>query len=182
MPRLFSAIPLPDWAVDQIANLRGGLEAARWVAPNDYHITLAFFGDVDGRTADEIVSDLDRIYAAPCEIEVSGLGSFSRGTIPHNLHVDIRLNEALTSLRRDHERILRRHGFRLDRHGYHPHVTVARLNGRGLDTECASWLSERALFTLDTFTAHDFVLYSANDSVGGGPYVEEERFRLAARD
>ncbi len=36
-----------------------------------------------------------------------------------------------------------------------------------------------AFFPL-TFTVDQFVLYSAKDSVGGGPYLVEERYELVA--
>jgi hypothetical protein len=51
MPRLFTALELPDALVGQLALVRCGIVGARWLEPDDYHITLRFIGDVDGSVA-----------------------------------------------------------------------------------------------------------------------------------
>ncbi len=55
MPRLFTALEIPRNAALSLSLLRGGLPGARWIDVENYHITLRFIGDVDGRTADEVV-------------------------------------------------------------------------------------------------------------------------------
>jgi 2'-5' RNA ligase len=39
MPRQFTALELPDGVVSQLALMRGG-GGARWLEPEDYHVTL----------------------------------------------------------------------------------------------------------------------------------------------
>jgi 2'-5' RNA ligase len=51
MPRLFSGLELPEAVVGQLALMRGGVVGARWLEPEDYHVTLRFIGDIDARTA-----------------------------------------------------------------------------------------------------------------------------------
>ena len=51
MPRLFTGLELPEVVVGQLALLRGGVVGARWLEPEDYHITLRFVGDIDARTS-----------------------------------------------------------------------------------------------------------------------------------
>ena len=53
MPRLFSAIEIPPSIADRLTLLRAGLTGARWIDPENYHLTLRFIGDVDGHTARE---------------------------------------------------------------------------------------------------------------------------------
>jgi 2'-5' RNA ligase len=63
MPRLFSGLELPEAVVGQLALMRGGVVGARWLEPEDYHVTLRFIGDIDARTArdiDETLSDIRR--------------------------------------------------------------------------------------------------------------------------
>ena len=45
MPRLFTGIEIPDELRRLLAQLRGGLQGARWADPDDYHLTLRFVGD-----------------------------------------------------------------------------------------------------------------------------------------
>ncbi|MCC2110789.1 MAG: RNA 2',3'-cyclic phosphodiesterase, partial [Hyphomicrobiales bacterium] len=47
MPRLFTAIEVPGQVAEQLSLLRGGLSGARWIDPENYHLTLRFIGDID---------------------------------------------------------------------------------------------------------------------------------------
>ena len=82
MPRLFSAIEIPKSVAERLTMLRAGLTGARWIDPENYHLTLRFIGDVDGATARDFESALGEIVAAPFELEVTGLGSFGGGKPP----------------------------------------------------------------------------------------------------
>ena len=74
MPRLFTALEIPRNAAMSLSLLRGGLPGARWIDVENYHITLRFIGDVDGRTADEIVERLDRIDRPEFQLRLEGIG------------------------------------------------------------------------------------------------------------
>src|SRR6266481_1117459 len=58
MPRLFTGLEIPAEIGQTLSNLRGGLPGARWIDPEDYHVTLRFIGDIDGIAANEIASVL----------------------------------------------------------------------------------------------------------------------------
>ncbi|NMA98224.1 MAG: hypothetical protein GX970_08965, partial [Phyllobacteriaceae bacterium] len=61
MPRLFTGLEIPPDIGFALSLKRGGLMGARWIDPDDYHLTLRFIGDVDGQTADDIADGLDRL-------------------------------------------------------------------------------------------------------------------------
>ncbi|MFC7608726.1 2'-5' RNA ligase family protein [Teichococcus aestuarii] len=65
MPRLFVALPLPEALREQLSDLAGGLPGARWVPPENYHLTLRFIGEVEGWRADELDEALAGIRAGP---------------------------------------------------------------------------------------------------------------------
>ena len=48
MPRLFVALELPAPVKRELARLAAGLPGARWVAPEQFHLTLRFIGEVNG--------------------------------------------------------------------------------------------------------------------------------------
>ena len=48
MPRLFVGLEIPREVAQALSLLRGGLSGARWIDPENYHLTLRFAGDVDG--------------------------------------------------------------------------------------------------------------------------------------
>ncbi|MBO0346757.1 RNA 2',3'-cyclic phosphodiesterase [Roseibium limicola] len=178
MPRLFTGLELPAQTGMMLSMLRGGLKGARWIDPENYHITLRFIGDIDDRTADEVVNALDRIRRDPIEIQLNGLGAFGNGK-PHAVWARVQPLAALAELQAEQERILQRLYLPPERRKFMPHVTVARCRS-STSEEVARWLSERGNFQAPTFTAGRFVLFSAKSSVGGGPYVVEETYPLAA--
>ncbi|KAB0681220.1 RNA 2',3'-cyclic phosphodiesterase [Aureimonas leprariae] len=179
MPRLFVALEISRDASVQLSMLRGGLGSARWIDPENYHVTLRFIGDVDHRTADEAVAALDRIEAAPFDVELRGLDAFGSKK-PHSVYAAVAPSLALETLQADVDRALRRIGLAPDAKRFTPHVTLARLRQPKAE-EVARWLSGRGSFRAPPFRASRFVLFSSRDSVGGGPYVAEESFALAGR-
>ena len=76
MPRLFTGLEIPAEIGHTLSNLRGGLPGARWIDPENYHVTLRFIGDIDGIAANEIASMLFRINRKPFEVALQGLSSF----------------------------------------------------------------------------------------------------------
>jgi RNA 2',3'-cyclic 3'-phosphodiesterase len=62
---------------------------------------------------------------------------------------------------------------------YTPHVTLARLRDTS-SRQVADYLSARALIGMLPFRVSRFVLFSSRSSVGGGPYVVEAAYPLAA--
>ena len=62
---------------------------------------------------------------------------------------------------------------------YTPHVTLARLRDTS-SFAVAEYLSARAAFRSAPFSVSRFVLFSSRASTGGGPYVAEAVYPLAA--
>ena len=176
MPRLFTALEIPSEARMQLFGLRGGLKGARWVDPENYHVTLRFIGDVDDRTADEIADVLDKVQRRSVLIHLRGLGAFGSKK-PHAVWARVEPTPQLSELQSEHERLLQRIGLPPEGRKFTPHVTVARLRGTSA-REVASWLSVRGDFAALPFVAPRFVLFSAKESVGGGPYIAEEGYDL----
>lgn len=172
MPRLFTAIEIPQDIVAQLAHYRGGLSGARWVEPADYHLTLRFFGDIDARTAQALDADLceNEILrsGAPLALELDEIGVFGGGR-PRAIYARVKPDPLLLRLQATHEAIARRNGLAPETRNFAPHVTLARL--RGVKPGAVGfWLSERAYPLAMKFAATRCVLFSSRDSVGGGPY------------
>ena len=107
MPRLFTAIEIPRDATLSLSMLRGGLPGARWIDPENYHITLRFIGDVDLRTAEEIATALSRVRRAPLSLRLNGLDAFG-GNKPHSVHACVQKSPELMELQAEQERIAQR--------------------------------------------------------------------------
>lgn len=178
MPRLFTALELPADIVFSLSLLRGGLHGARWIDKENYHVTLRFIGDVDCHTADEIAASLDQISRPSFSIELNGLGSFGSRR-PHSIWAGIRMTPDLNDLQAELERRIQRIGLEPERRKFAPHVTLARLRGTS-ETEVANFLALRGGFRSPPFPVGRFVLLSSRASRGGGPYIVEEAYPLAA--
>ena len=176
MPRLFTALEIPRDAALSLSLLRGGLSGARWIDVENYHLTLRFFGDVEGHVADEIANALDRIRRPTFSLTLSGVGAFG-GKKPHSIWAGVAASPDLLTLQAEIERISARLGLSSDARKFIPHVTLARLRNTSPDA-VAIYLSARGNFAAMPFKVGRFVLMSSRDSVGGGPYVVEEAWPL----
>jgi 2'-5' RNA ligase len=176
MPRLFTALELSPQAEAALGQTRGGLFGARWIDPENYHITLRFIGDVDTRTTDEIADHLRRVERPVVRIAFEGLGWFG-GDRPRAIVARVKYNPALADLQSDHERRLRRLGLPPETRNFIPHVTLARMRSPSA-MAVADYLAARGALDAPSFDAHRFVLYSSRDSVGGGPYGLEAAYPL----
>jgi 2'-5' RNA ligase len=135
--RLFVAVPLPA-AVQQavahpVAALKDHLPAARWVEPENLHLTLAFLGEQPEDGVEELVEAL----AAACrgvsrfDAEMGAAGVFPSRGAARVLWIGLVASEEPLRLLRD--RVVaacREAGARPTRGSrFQPHVTVARCRG-----------------------------------------------------
>lgn len=179
MPRLFTGLEIPSQVGFMLSLKRGGLQGARWIDPENYHITLRFIGDVDHHTANEVADALDRLAESEAfTIRLNHLGAFG-GDKPRALYAGIENNAVLAQQQASQERVLQRLGLTPDGRKFVPHVSLARLRGTSAE-ELARFMAMAGRFEPMEFPVRRFVLYSSRDSVGGGPYRIEETYPLAA--
>jgi RNA 2',3'-cyclic 3'-phosphodiesterase len=176
MPRLFTALEVPETIVSQLTLARGGVVGARWLEPEDYHVTLRFIGDVDARAAHDIAETLGDIRRPEAPVRFEGLSWFG-GDKPRAIVAKVKADPALMDLQAEQERRLRRIGLEPETRKYTPHVTLARLRGVA-QTAVADYLATRGVLLAESFLAERFVLFSARDGSGGGPYVVEAAYPL----
>ena len=178
MPRLFTGLEVPREIGMALSLFRGGLPGARWIDPENYHITLRFIGDIDDRLAHDIASLLDGMRRRSFEVRFGALQAFG-GKKPRAIVATVEPVPALIELQAEHERLMQRLGLGPDGRKFTPHVTLARLRD-SKSYDVAEYLSSRGPVFGSSFRVSRFVLFSAKASVGGGPYVVEADYPLAA--
>lgn len=177
MPRLFTGLALPGSLAVELSMLRGGLAGARWIDVENYHLTLRFVGDIDAAAARDVHSALECIRRPPFTVTLSGLEAFG-GDKPRAIVAIARPAPALLELQAEHERLMRRIGLPAETRRFVPHVTLARLRKTSAPA-VADYLAFRGGWLMSrTFEVDRFTLFSARDSVGGGPYVTEAVYPL----
>jgi 2'-5' RNA ligase len=177
MPRLFTGLEIPEEIGLELSTLRGGLPGARWIDPENYHITLRFIGDIDDGLADDVFSVLGAgRRRGPVSVTFDGLDSFGGGR-PRAVLARAAASADLADLRSEQERLVRRIGLEPERRKFVPHVTLARLRDSS-PIDVAGYIATRGHFRRLSFTARRFVLFSSRGVVGGGPYVVEAAYPL----
>ncbi|MFT3732618.1 MAG: RNA 2',3'-cyclic phosphodiesterase [Hyphomicrobium sp.] len=176
MPRLFTAIELPDDIRDELHRLRMPLPGARWIAPENYHITLRFAGDIGNVEAREFIANLARIEPDGFELRLSSLGTFG-GDDPHSIFAAVESTPALEELARAHEKAARNAGLPPDTRAFKPHVTLARLKHSNVEA-VARYLSRYSGYRSEPFFVTRTLLLSSRPGVGGGPYGIEDSFPM----
>jgi RNA 2',3'-cyclic 3'-phosphodiesterase len=180
MPRLFTAIEIPETVRMHLSLIRAPLAGAKWIGPENMHITLRFAGDIDGRSADELTDRLASISARPFVVTVQGVGAFG-GREPKVLWAGVQAGAELDALARAHDRAARAVGLESEGRSFKPHVTLARMRG-ARQGAVARFLEENGDLRTPPFTATRCVLLSARPGTGGGPYVVEAEFPFEGTD
>jgi 2'-5' RNA ligase len=180
MPRLFTAIEIPEAMRLRLSLLRAPITGAKWVQPEDMHITLRFAGDIDGRTADDFADLLGDVSVPPFTVAIAGGGSFG-GRDPRTLWAGVEAGPELNGLYRAHDRAARAAGLEPNPRDFHPHVTLARMR-RARHGAVARFLAENGDLRLEPFLVTRFVLLSARPGSGGPPYAVEAGYPLEGGD
>ena len=177
MPRLFTGLEIPPEVGVTLSTYRGGLPGARWIDPENYHVTLRFIGDVDHATARDLFSLLgDGRRREPLTVTFDALATFG-GERPRAVFARAVPTSDLAELQSEQERLVRRVGLPPEKRKFTPHVTLARLRDAS-PIDVAGYIGTRGRFPKLSFTARRFVLFSSRASVGGGPYVVEAAYPL----
>jgi 2'-5' RNA ligase len=179
MPRLFTAIEIPDALRQRLASLRGPFPGARWVNEADLHLTLRFVGELSRRQADEFARAVADIHIGSPEVRIRGTGSFG-GKQPHTVYAIVEPDPALLALAEAHDRAARSIGLPPEARKFVPHVTLARLQ-TGDDATVAKFLERTGNLRLAPFYPSRTVLMSSRDG-GGGPYGVVDAFPFAGHD
>ncbi len=176
MPRLFTGLEIPQDVGQALSSLRGGLPGARWIDPENYHLTLRFIGDVDEHIAQEVALLLGRVRREAFELHFDGVTSFG-GRKPRAVVAAVPPVQALLDVQAEQERLMQRIGLEPEGRKFTPHVTLARLRDSSSHA-VADYLSARGYFRTAPFRISQFVLFSSRNSVGGGPYIVEASYPL----
>ena len=179
--RVFAALPLPPSAVDSIVALIGPIRRTnpglRWVSASTYHLTLHFFGEVEG----ESLSALRRIFedsrlTRPAFVtRLNALGQFPPRGNPRVLWVSLADDGGrIRAFWEDLESALAPLGWKPDARGFTPHITLARNN----DSRVASGWDSSVQMPGASFSLSECVLFQSLLGRGGAEYVPLARLLL----
>lgn len=180
MPRLFVALPVPDDVADELIPLQSGVPDARWVAPENFHVTLCFAGEVQGGVMRDLEEELSDIAGSRFPVAIAGVEQFSSGKQPKALVALVEKNDRLDWLQQKVSTVARNCGIEIDRRKFRPHVTLARFSA-GAETghHIAQFMASFSTFKAGPWLADHFALYSSRHGGSGRVYTEEAAYDLS---
>lgn len=175
--RLFVAIPLPDNVRRQVGLLCAGLPGARWVPPENLHITLRFLGELSGGAMDDVDAALAGISAPRFTLRLAGVGHFGSGSRLRALWAGVERQPLVSHLHDKVESAVVRAGLPPEGQKYQPHVTLSRPKGTPIP-KLQEFLASHNLFRSDPWEVTHFSLYSSFLGHEQAIYREERRYEL----
>jgi 2'-5' RNA ligase len=178
MIRLFVGLELPEAVRERLHGLAGGVPGARWIDPENMHMTLRFIGNVN----DDVVADIDealaRVRAPAFYLAIAGLGEFSRGRHPAMIWAGVTPAPPLMDLQRRIEAAVVKAGYPPEGRRFSPHVTLARLKN-GTPGRVRDFIAAHNLLRIDPFPVARFTLFSSHLGRKGASYRPEADYPLA---
>jgi 2'-5' RNA ligase len=190
--RCFTALELPEYARADLEELVERLRPAareadlRFAAPEAWHLTLKFLGDVERRRVPDCLAAVEAVAAqsAPVAVRCGEPHFFPPGGLPRIIALDIedatptadapaadKAPGPLERLAREIEEALVPCGVAREARRFRPHLTLARLRGaRGLEALRAA-LAREAEFALGELDFAEVVFFQSELGAadGGGP-------------
>lgn len=177
MPRLFVAVDLPAGHAAALQQLQDPDLKARWVPPEQYHVTLRFLGDADEDRAQRLRVELESIDLPSFQMGGEGLDVFPSKRKPRVLVVHINEEPGLMTLQQQIDDLVTGMGFDEQKNPFNPHVTIARLQ-KATPREVRSYLSQHPEFKIEAFSAERFRLYESELGADGAVHNVLQEYPL----
>ncbi len=178
MLRLFTALPIPWDVAETLKRRQTGLPGARWRPEEALHITLAFYGHVDERRAEDLAAELSRIPGGTFDLELKGVGAFGDAHRSHTIWAGIEPSDPLTVLAGRCRKAAERAGVTMEPRLYRPHLTLAYLKTQSDPARVGAWITNHNLLHSPPMRMARFGLYSSTLSDSGSHYELEREYPL----
>ena len=179
MIRLFTALSIPEDVAETLARRQSGLPGANWRSRDQLHLTLAFYGDMEERRADDLAAELSRATGGgPFEFSLQGVGAFGDAHRSHTLWAGVETNERLSVLAGRCRAAGERAGVVMERRDYRPHVTLAYLKPHANPDRIGAWIVGHNLLKSPPIRVDRFGLWSSVPTHDGSHYQLEQEYWL----
>jgi len=181
--RLFAAVVPPAEVLDALEVFveprRDADPVLRWVQRENWHLTLAFFGDVPEARLEPLVQALAAVRGQPFPLVLHGAGVFPDPAAARVLYRAVSDGSAeLSALSRRVRTAADRVGVPSDNAKHRPHLTLARARR---PSQLTRWLRVVDSFPSSSFTVGEFALVRSELRPAGAHYRVLHRFALTDR-
>ena len=178
--RAFIAIKLPDFIKKALKDtqktmLANGIKA-KYISPENMHLTLKFLGNADNDLQPEIKKNLIKSaqYAKPIKLSLQGIGAFPNSRSPKVIWAGINGEiQKLATLHTKLEQRLSNIGIPEEKREFHGHLTLARLKKNRLSAQkFERFIQKTGQFESVKFTADRLILFQSRLMPEGPIYIE----------
>jgi 2'-5' RNA ligase len=187
--RLFVALEIPTEVRDSFAALINELRAAdssfsknraRWVRPENLHITLKFIGHVDNGKLESIRAALDEVrFDGPVEMQFRGLGFFPNAKRPRVFWAGMETSPILAPLATEIDARLKKLGILSETKEFAPHLTLARFDPPGISDGLSAIAQQNLTREFGAARTGEFHLFESKTRPSGAEYTRLSSFSFA---
>jgi len=187
--RLFVALEIPSAVRENLAALINELRAAdasssknkaRWVRPENLHVTLKFIGNVDAGKLDAIRAALTEVCSGgSVELRFRGLGFFPNEKRPRVLWAGLEASPNLATLAADIDARLEKVRIPRETREFSPHLTLARFDPPGISEKLRAAALENAAREFGAVRTGEFHLFESKTRPTGAEYTRLSSFSFA---
>jgi 2'-5' RNA ligase len=179
--RLFVALEIPSAVRGNLASfveqLRPLAPQARWVRPENLHVTLKFIGETRPEKLDAIRAALAAVRSPQdVTIDFLGLGFFPNEKHPRVFWAGIEASANLKTLAADIEAATEKLGISPEKRPFSPHLTLARFEPPRLPEELRATIRENAAREFGSLAGKEFHLIESKLKPSGAEYTTLESF------
>ena len=187
--RLFVAMEIPSEVRDEFAALINELRAAdssfsknraRWVRPENLHVTLKFIGHIEAGRLDAIRAALAGVRSENIiELHFRGLGFFPNDKRPRVFWAGIEASPHLVPLANEIDRDMERLDIPRETRAFAPHLTLARFAPPGISEKLRAAAQENSAREFGMLRTGEFHLIESKTRPTGAEYTRLSSFAFA---
>jgi 2'-5' RNA ligase len=183
--RLFVALEIPRSVRERLAvlieELRAIASPAKWVRPENLHVTLKFLGETAPEKLPAVSTALTGVRSpSPVELKFRGLGFFPNEKRPRVFWAGMQASANLVPLAGDLDRILAKLDFPLETRAFTPHLTLARFDPPGISRPLRAAVDGNASREFGVLRTGTFHLIQSKLKPTGAEYTTLQSFPFAA--
>jgi RNA 2',3'-cyclic 3'-phosphodiesterase len=185
--RIFCAIEIPKDIRSQLEDRIRRLDLAvpqneaSWTRPENIHLTLKFFGNVEQDKIPKVSQAMARSVEglAAFRFRLAGTGAFPKHGSPRVLWIGVEdSHERLAALQQRLEEECEKEGFPKETRPFNPHLTIARLRKPRGARELARLHQSMAFEGVET-SVSELLLFRSESSSSGSKYTVISRQQLS---
>jgi 2'-5' RNA ligase len=186
--RSFLAIELPATILKRIEEVQRDLKSSRadvrWVSPQNIHLTLKFFGNIEESIIESIIQLIEGPAqdATPFSLKIEGMGAFPSLKSPRVIWMGFQEGkERIVAIQKQLEREFEKIGFQPEGRPFHPHLTLGRMrSNRGKD-ELVREMERYREEAFGNFQVEKVILFKSELRPTGPIYTVLREVRLGGR-